>query len=455
MSDSVSEYTLLIVESPTLANRLRTVVPDYVYVFATSGFLWKPTYNAEKGRLGRRAVPDKLNLRNELRREAAHAVTVIVATDSDPSGDFIAWTIHKELHPKEIKRTHLTSVSSAALTHLFRDASVIDFSNLFKRLQNRFRIHQLWTEEYPGISMRDAGLAAVFGAPVEVSEFRTEDSLPVFSNKPVTTILNHPQITAGRSSGPGWVVPEPLTTFDVVSRLRQTPGHGSFTTAQDLLQRTFEATNPQTGEGLITYPRTGNRAFFSSTWSNLQHQWIKNRSINNFMPGQLQNIAANHEAHDAIRPVHLKLSPEWVETHLPSVIGIAYRLIHSHTMDCIRIPKPASSVFSQLDGDIQFMSVLPLKRATIELRPLLSAAELGYQLGKLGVLRPSGVGSFLDDAIKRDKLTILDSGEVIPGVAIRNNLERGPFFSAILKELRDVADNPALKDETICRILSS
>jgi len=426
-----------------------------VYVFATGGFLWTPNYTPGNGRLGKRAVPDKLDLRNELRREASHAVNIIVATDSDPSGDFIAWTIHKELHPKKIKRAHLTSVSSSDLSRLLRTASAIDFSNLFTRLNNRFRIRQLWTEKYPGITVRDAGLIAVFGGSIDLSDFQTEELQPVFSSQHVSTSFKHSQIAAVRSSAPGWIVPNPLTTFDIVARLRQTPGLRSFKNAQDLLQRTFEATNPQTGEGLITYPRTGNRSFFKSAWSNLQHQWIKNRSLNEFMPEQLRTTAPTQEAHDAIRPVHLDLLPEWVETHLSSDIGVAYRLIHSHTMNCISFPNPASSVFRQVDGDVQYISVAPLKNVSIKLRPFLTAAELGYQLGRLGVLRPSGVGIFLDDAIKRDKIAILESGEVIPGDAIRNNLERGPLFSAILKEMRDVADNPALTDETIRRILTS
>lgn len=455
MSDSVSEYTLLIVESPTLAKRLQNVVPDYVYVFPTGGFLWKPNYNAESGRLGKRAVPDKLDLRNELRREANHAVNIIVATDSDPSGDFIAWSIHKELRPKVIKRSHLTSMSSDALTRLFSDASPIDFSTLFKRLQNRFQIRQLWTNEFPGISMRDAGLTAVFGAPIELSEFLTEDSHQVFSNHPVSTVLNHSELAAELSTDPGWIVPEPLSTFDVVARLRQTSGCSSYQAAQELVQRIFEATHPQTEEGLITYPRTGNRAFFSSTWRDLKHQWIKNRSINEFMPFQLQKVVSIQNAHDAIRPVHLDLSPEWVETHLPSDIGVAYRLIHSHSMDCIRIPNLASSVFTQPDEDILFLSYSPIKRKNINLRPFLSAGELGFQLCKLGVLRPSGFGAFIDDAFKKHKLKVLNSGEVKPGEAIRNNLKRGPLFSGILKELRDIADNPSLTNETIRRILTS
>ena len=455
LSDSISEYTLLIVESPTLASRLIRIVPDHVYVFATGGFLWMPVYNSKTGCLGKKAVPNKLDLRNELRREARHAVNVVVATDSDPSGDFIAWTIHKELHHIKVKRAYLTSLSSADIINLFRDASVIDFSNLFKRLRNRFRIRQLWNQKYPGISMRTAGLLALFGAPIELSEFTTDDSLPVFSNRPVSATLKHSQIDAVRSSEPAWIVLKPLSAFDVVARLRQTSGKKTYITAQDLLRRTFEATNPQTGDGLITYPRTGSRAFFASTWSDIQHQWIKQRSLNGFMPPQLQTIAAAGEAHDSIRPVHLNLSPEWVETHLPSDIGLTYRLIHSHSMDCIKIPNAAESVFSQVDGDIQFMSVSPCERTRIKLRPFLSAGNLGYQLCKLGVLRPSGFGAFLDDAIKKDVLTILESGEVRPGEAIRNIQERGPLFSGILKELRDVADNPALSDETIRRILTS
>ena len=455
MSDSISEYTLLIVESPTLANRLKSIVPDYVYIFATGGFLWMPDYSSKNGRLGKKAVPGKLDLRNELRHEARHAVNVVVATDSDPSGDFIAWTIHKELHPIDVKRAYLTSLSSADILRLFRDAAVIDFSNMFKRLRNRFRIRQLWNQKYPGISMRTAGLVALFGAPIELSEFQTENSHPVFSNRPISATLRHTQIAAVRSSQQAWIVPKPLSTFDVVARLKQTSGQETYSTVQGLLQRTFEATNPRTGDGLITYPRTGSRAFFSSTWSDLQHQWIRQRSLNEFMPPQLQTIAADREAHDSIRPVHLNLSPEWVETHLPSDIGLTYRLIHSLTLASIKIPEPAHGVYTQVGADNHLLSDSHLEKSSIKLRPFLSVATLGYELCKLGVLRPSATGLFIDHVIEKSLIRIDKSGEVIPGEAIMDKLERAPLFSSILKELRAIADNPALSDETIRSILSS
>ena len=455
MSDSVSEYTLLIVESPTLAARLQLIAPEYVYVLATGGFLWKPIYDPKSGRLGKKAMPDKLDLRNELRLEAKHAVHIVIATDSDPSGDFIAWTIHKELQSKAIKRAQLAAISKAALSQLLRHAIEIDFSALYKRLQNRYRIRHKWSDHFPGISMQDAGILSVFGNPITLSEFRSKEGHRFFSTQELTVRLNHTQWPAERISGAGWSVASPLSSFDAVAGLRASLGLSSFTVAQSLLQRTFEATHPQTGNGLITYPRTESRSFFNSSWDNLQHQWIKKHSLNEFMPANLREVTDSAAAHDAIRPVHMDVSPDWVERHLPSDIGRVYRFIHSRTLECIRLPEPAVSVFRQTDGDLEFISSSAIKKPSVNLRPFLTMSELGRQLCSLGVIRPSGAGTFFDEAIKKNKIRRLDSGEIKPGESVNKYSERGQSFSVILKNLRLVADKPELNDETIERILSS
>ena len=455
MSDSVSEYTLLVVESPTLAARLQLIAPDNVYVLATGGFLWKPIYDPKNGRLGKKAIPDKLDLRNELRREARHAVHIIVATDSDPSGDFIAWTIYNELKSKVIKKGQLTAISEVALSQLLRHAVEIDFSALYKRLQNRYRIRHLWSDHLPGISMQDAGLLAVFGNPITLSEFRSEEEHQFFSANDVTVRLNHTQWPAERISGAGWSVASPLSSFDAVAGLRAFLGLRSYDGAQSLLQRTFEATHPQTGDGLITYPRTEHRSFFNSSWDYLQQQWIKKQSLNEFIPVHLRKVSDSAEAHDAIRPVHMDVSPDWVEKHLPSDIGRAYRFIYSKTFQCIRLPEPAASVFKQTDGDMVFVSSSVVNKPSVTLRPFLSMSELGQQLCSLGVIRPSGAGNFFDEAIKHKRVRRLVSGEIKPGESVKKYTVRGQAFSVILKNLRSVADKPELDDETIQQILSS
>lgn len=455
MKDAVSEYTLLIVESPTIANRLRDFVPDYVNVFSTSGFLWEPLYDSKNGRLGRKAKPDKLEFRKELRREARYAVHIIVATDSDPSGDFIAWTIHKEFPSKSIKRMHISSLSYSSVLQSLKNADAIDFSTLFIRLQNRYRIRQLWSEAYPEISMKDAGLLAVFGGELALNTFISDNEDHFFSEAPATVTLDCTQITANQSSETGWIIYRPLSTFDVAGRLKQSSGLKTYSGAQELLQRTFEAIHPDTGEGLITYPRTEARSFYSDTWQDLQKEWIREKSVNEFLPEQLHTLTKPEKSHDSIRPLYLDVLPTWVESHLPSEIGHAYKIIYFHTLKSIRLPETCSNVYKWVDEDLKFMTRSSLQYSSINLRPFLSVSELGYQLCKLGVLRPSGFGNFIDRSVKENTISIKPSGEVILNAGIKSRLHLGSKFSIILKKLRSVADDTKLSDETIRRILTS
>lgn len=455
LSDASSEYTLLIVESPTLAARLQDVAPAHVFVFSTEGFLWKPQYDAAKGKLGKKAVPNKLDLRNELRRQAGYAAKIVVATDSDPSGDFIAWTIHKDLKSKRILRGHLRHVSRSAIINLMRDAREVDFSTLHTRLENRFKIRDLWFDENPHMSMRTAGLLALFSEPIEMSEFRTDSGLALYCDRPLETELSNRQIELTRATETGWIHHSPLSTFDIIPQLRQSPGVGSFSEAQVLLQKTFEATNPDSGDGLITYPRTGNRSFFPDTWHDLQQQWTAKRSVNTFKPAPLRNGTPADDAHEAIRPVNIALSPAWVETHMPSDIGRAYRLIHTESIACIKMPEPAAATFQHEKSGVRFTAPSSIKNLRITVRPYLSLSELGYQLCRLGVLRPSGFGSFVDEAIKAKKITVDEQGEVHPRPELISAMKPDQNFSSILTNLHSAADNPTLTDETIRRILSS
>lgn len=87
---NISVYTLLIVESPVIARHIQQISPSSVYVLATGGFCWHPSYQAKKNTLKAVADPEKRSFRKELSEQAQWANRIIIATDSDPSGDFIA-----------------------------------------------------------------------------------------------------------------------------------------------------------------------------------------------------------------------------------------------------------------------------------------------------------------------------------------------------------------------------
>jgi DNA topoisomerase IA len=67
---SGSGYTLLIVESPTIGRQLQKLVPQHVLVIPTKGYLWMPSYQADKNTLRKAAIPEKLETRNLIREES-------------------------------------------------------------------------------------------------------------------------------------------------------------------------------------------------------------------------------------------------------------------------------------------------------------------------------------------------------------------------------------------------
>lgn len=455
MSASPAEYTLLIVESPTLAERLQSIAPQHVLVFATGGFLWKPRFDPDIGKLGRKALPEKSDLRKELRTEAKHAIKIIVATDLDPSGDFIAWTIFKDIPKSTILRGNLRSISRSALQKLMDESTQIEFSNLFQRLQNRFRIRNVWNQIYRETSMKKAGLLAVFGGTISVTSFRADDGVLFRSALPIASSIKETELHIAQSPNDGWLTPYPMSTFDAVELLQKSSDYKSFHEAQKLLQATFEARNYETGEGLISYPRTEYQSFFPDTWHNLQHQWIRTQSLNKFRPAALQNSPGSGAAHDAIHPVNLNVTPQWVERHLPSTIAGVYNLVHSRTIESIKMPDRANASYLSPNSDSVFTTNSNQKSAYFTIKPVVTISELGLQLCSLGVLRPSGFGSFIDQAIKKGWITFDNYGDVQPGRNIEKDLTSGQHFSKRLKSTRLIADDPDLRIETIRDLLTS
>jgi DNA topoisomerase IA len=59
----------------------------------TDGYLWKPRYNSDTETLTAIADPKKRKLRKELKSISDWAAKIIIATDKDPAGDFIAWSL--------------------------------------------------------------------------------------------------------------------------------------------------------------------------------------------------------------------------------------------------------------------------------------------------------------------------------------------------------------------------
>ncbi len=448
-------YTLLIVESSTLARQLQKLLPQNIYVAATDGYLWTPSFRSDTFRLGKKAVPDKAGIRKELLKESKKSVRIIIATDSDPAGDFIAWTLSKHLKESRLLRGNLQAISKSAAMQLINDTVLLDYSKLHKRLENRYIIRELWSTQFPGLDMTAAGAASLFGSPALFQHFKSDEGGIYRTLKPVLAMHGTGIENFQRIDEAIYDTLFPLSTYEVLERVSAAESDSNFSDRQNRLNKLFVTPHPHTGEGLITYPRTDSRAFFKRNWDEIRSQWIQREPLGNFSPPALQHTEDPKSAHDSIRPTNLNNDPEYINKHIPGELASIYSVIYSQTLRAISMPGPVRSAFKANTKDAVFISSSDIDLNKLRLLPVLTVSRFGQLLNNLGVMRPSRFGSFLDRAINMQLIEISPDQTVHPGKTLIEHLPDAEKYSKILTRLKAEADKPDMKPETILEILTS
>lgn len=452
MADSI--YTLLIVESPVLAERIQRLCPSSIYVLSTDGYCWNPVYDAEKNELKAIADPEKVELRKEIKEQASWANNIIIATDSDPSGDFITWSLAKFLNMSGIKRGKIQSLSRNGVLNMIHDVSELQHPSLEERLKNRYLIQHEWAQSnLPPFQL--SGLTAVFGAIKTHNSFRDKNGYLYYSSKPMKS-ASEEWISVHPSDGKNeYRIYKPLSTFDVIAMIIESELASSYSDAQSLLQELFQARMPFSDHSLISYPRTRANAFYSETWENFRNQYVQFSSQSDLKPRFLQDVADPESPHESIHPLSLTLKPTEVTKELPKRLTRLYKLIYKTTLKSIKLPEPASKTWkNHLNPDIYFYPDEEIDKEPSSLRPNMRPNQLGDALSKLGVLRPSNFGSFLDKCIYKKWITIKNN-DVEPGKAVRVNLTESESLLKKLTSLKKLADDSSLKPETVRSIISS
>ncbi len=449
------DYTLLIIESPTIARRLQQLVPQNIVVIATKGYLWAPLFKKETLKLSKKAIPDKLDLRNKIRKEFHNAVNIIIATDSDPSGEFIAWSLADEMRGRTLHRGNLEALSKTAVEKLLSDARAINQSKLHKRLENRYIIQHMWNRELPAINIRTAAVISIFGASNRFKNFKSDEGRKFSSLSPVLSSFGSLINDISICHQEVYNLHQPLSTFKILELIASNSNYHTLQDAQNALYKLFETKNPHTDEGLITYPRTDSTSFFPDTWDTLRQQWIQRKSISEFIPPALKYYSDSHYAHDSIRPTDINDRPDYVAKHIPSDLGIVYNLIHSHTMRAISMPDVAKSAFKSKNTGTIFTSEEKVDNNVNQLTPIVSISDFGHLMNHLGVLRPSGFGTYLDRAVKNKIIELSEDFEVKPGPAVTRLMPKAEFFKKKLSSLQTAAEDPLMNSETIREILTS
>lgn len=458
MADSV--YTLLIVESPVIAGILQSVSPQSVYVLATGGYCWYPSYKRSSGKLSAMADPEKRSFRKELKEQAQWANRIIIATDSDPSGDFIAWSLARYLKPRPVLRGYLKNLSKNGVRRLLDEVHELQSDQLEERLKNRFKLLELWSEQKHLPDMQLAGIASLFGTRhghIHFAENSNED-LIFRSSEPVTGLYDEIHTFRRESDKKNWRIELPPSTFDVVEHAYNQSFTTGFRDAQSLLQTLFETVLPHSGSSLISYPRTTANGFYSESWESIRQQFLSISSEIRFKPTFLQNSIDPESPHESIHPLRLSATPDAVAGEIHSRLGNLYEWIYNQTLKSIQIPEQLHvSYSSELNPGLYLYPVTQhpdKKDEQKSVHPVFTISDFGKAMQRLGVCKPSDFGGKMDEWIYK-KWIRMDHGVVKPGHSLKKHLGRASEYKSILTGIYEHINSESFSAETVRRILTS
>ncbi|MEA4206154.1 type I DNA topoisomerase [Mycoplasma sp. 1199] len=381
MSATTLKKKLIIVESPTKVKTIQKYVGDEYSVIASVGhFLrmkisglyslgidfdtWEPLYTADN---------TKKNIINELKKATKEAEHVYIATDPDREGEAIGYQLVDYLKiPKEkysrIKYNEITK--DAILRSLDNPTSIDDAlvnAQKSRRMLDRiigFRLSYLLRYKFkntPGQPtagrVQSIALKLIVDREKEIRAFIPEKYFTLdakLNNNPVLAAYHN---EANESDRKNWIyssevdvikeyfesAPKVLKVtnkkvsdrkvgaiqpFKQAVLYKKSPFSSNSTT--NILKKLFE-------NGLITYPRTDSTRL-SQSFIDDAHKFIKNKWGEDYIADEIKGFSGDQDAHEAIRPSDVSLTPEQVQIHYPKMedndVRI-YKLIYDTTLQAL------------------------------------------------------------------------------------------------------------------------
>jgi hypothetical protein len=506
--------TLLIVESPTIAKIIDGFNLPGLEVVPTAGYSWKPHADFVKGTLKGRAGPEMLPVRNRIRTAAAHASRVYLATDTDPSGEFIAMCLARELKNKRLFRCYLNLMSPRGVTESMGMALPYQ-TGATQALLNRLYLNEkltaglprsfYTTKESASAQKSTIPLSLLLGKVALCSYFFTErnfqefhcDGLRFTSVKPVLAlsgseiVINKTEVTRKiYDLYPPWNSAEFICRYKPGEKDKSTVtgyeshtgrknGYDSFTgghfnIVQHILNRLFTTVPDDIGTGLITYPRTHSSGFYRATWQNEYERFIRMYPAEEFLPAPLWTITPDVAPHEGIRPLDMNLLPADIRPLLGKDLYDAYTFIHNAAATVFR--KPASveavqfidefenvyvNIPSNFKGNVKYRldQSSEMQFNTLKLTPTTSSIDLIGYLTRYALMPASAAGKTLDNLIG-DRWITLSDDQVSAGDQLWNSLslisksgEIGHILET-MAELVSTSEHPSQLDDLIHRMIT-
>ncbi len=371
--------SLLIVESPTKVKTLKGFLgPDFI-IMGSQGHVrdlpksgisvdlkgdFEPTYEL---------IPDRARIVAEMKKAASGVDVVYLASDPDREGEAIAWHIKEALHLKKVRRIEFNEITKTAVQRALQNPRDIDMDRVNAQQARRVLDRIIGYELSPLLARKVApktsagrvqsvALRLVCEREREIRAFKVEEYWSITATlSPQTQNFPFPAILRTRA-GKKLEIGNETEAQDLVEALRPLPfvvqnvkkaekkrnaaapfitstlqqeaskqlRYGAQRTMR-LAQDLYEGIDIGRGApmGLITYMRTDSTAIAKEA-QEAAREYITNRYGAEFLPATpptYKNRKSAQEAHEAIRPSDVNITPEEIEGYMAPDQFRLYRLI--------------------------------------------------------------------------------------------------------------------------------
>lgn len=448
VSKHFKAMNLLIVESPTKEKTIGNFLGKNFLVTSSYGHIrdlprTKIGVDIENGFLPHYVIPKKSKrIVKELKEKAKKAEKVILATDEDREGEAIAWHISQVIGKKGEKAERIVfhEITKKAISEALKnprriDASLVS-SQQARRVLDRLVGYKLspflWHKIAKGLSagrVQSVALRLIVEREEEIKKFKPEeywtieavlekggtefkakifavngknlDKLAIRSKEKAEEIIRAVrgrEFVASKVAGK-IVLKKPSGPFRTSSLQQESYRRLGFSSKKTmfLAQKLYEGVKlPEGRKGLITYMRTDSLNIAKEAREAAQNFVEKNFGKDYSVAGGRlfgKKVKMAQEAHEAIRPTDINLTPEKVKDYLTAdenkLYDLIWRRFLSSQMKEAKIKK-VEAVFEVLTGGSRyyfkslgssvvfdgFLKVYPQKISEEILPPLLEGERI-------------------------------------------------------------------------------
>ncbi|HPB83114.1 MAG TPA: type I DNA topoisomerase [Spirochaetota bacterium] len=399
--------TLVIVESPAKAKTINKYLGKKYIISSSMGHIidlpksrlavdvenkFKPEYITIRGRA---------KILNDLKKKAASASQVLLATDPDREGEAISWHLANALSPKNpnIKRIEFNEITESAIKEAVQHPREIDTSlvnaqqarRILDRIVGYYISPILWKKVKKGLSagrVQSVALNVICEREQEIDKFIPEeywtiDAVFNHNRKDFTAAFYGWKGEKERITGKdrvdellGYLTGREFTVASIkkkerkrkppapyiTSKLQQDAANRlGFTSSKTMMvaQQLYEGVDI-TGEGptgLITYMRTDSTRVSQSALDAVREYIGANYSKDYLpeTPNTYTNKKGAQDAHEAVRPSNILMIPEAIKKDLTRDQFKLYNLIWRRFIASQMTPEVAlATTISFTAGDCEF-----------------------------------------------------------------------------------------------------